>query len=138
MYFLVYASSATKPFNEQELIELLNVSRRNNEKAEITGMLLYRDGNFMQYLEGPKENVLTSMTRISNDSRHHGIITLLQKETPIREFSDWAMGFKSLNAETLEQAGYSDFLNAPLNGDKFRSNPSACIQLLTTFKEKMR
>ena len=139
MYYLVYVSSATRLFTQQELVDLLQVSRRNNEPAQITGMLLYQDGNFMQYLEGPKDAVLTSMARISKDPRHHGIITLLQNETGEREFSDWAMGFKSLDASVPDgNPGYTDFLNTPLDSQKFQSDPSMSMKLLRTFKQKMR
>jgi hypothetical protein len=58
MYFLVYVSSAVNLFSDEDLIQLLEVSRRNNEKAEITGLLLYSSGNFMQTLEGPEKAVL--------------------------------------------------------------------------------
>ena len=139
MYHLVYVSSAVKPFTEQELIGLLAVSRKNNERDGITGMLLYRDGNFMQHLEGPKENVVSSMRRISLDPRHRGIIALLQGETKERTFSEWAMGFKTLSAETAkEHPGFSDFLETPLNSEEFQVQPSRSLKLLQTFKEKMR
>lgn len=54
MFRLIYVSSATAPFTEQQLEELLQESRRNNLSADITGMLLYREGKFMQTLEGPE------------------------------------------------------------------------------------
>ena len=139
MYSLVYVSSAVTLFSEQELADLLLVSRRNNEKAEVTGMLLYREGNFMQYLEGPKENVVASMERISKDPRHRGILILVQKETPVREFSDWAMGFKTLARTDLEDdLGYTDFLDVPLNSPAFSENPPESLRLLMKFKQSMR
>ena len=52
MFHLVYVSSAVRPFSKSELVELLNVTRDNNSRLGVTGMLLYRDGNFMQVLEG--------------------------------------------------------------------------------------
>lgn len=55
--------------------------RTNNERAGITGMLLYKDGNFMQLLEGEKEAVLRLHKNIIVDPRHKGFLTLLQGET---------------------------------------------------------
>lgn len=44
-------------------------------------MLLYKDGNFMQLLEGEKEAVLRLHKNIIVDPRHKGFLTLLQGET---------------------------------------------------------
>ena len=41
MYSLTYASSAIRPFTPEELRALLTVSRENNDRAGVTGMLLY-------------------------------------------------------------------------------------------------
>jgi hypothetical protein len=45
---MVYVSAAVKLFGEQELSELLAVSRRNKSERNLTGMLCYSDGNFIQ------------------------------------------------------------------------------------------
>jgi len=48
MIQLVYTSSSIKPFSIDELLLLPDKARRNNSKLGITGMLLYKDGDFMQ------------------------------------------------------------------------------------------
>ncbi len=57
MFFLVYVSSATRPFSGEDLRALLATCRKNNAELGVTGMLLYKDGNFMQVLEGDEEAV---------------------------------------------------------------------------------
>ena len=52
LYQIVYLSTATEPFSKAQLMELLEGSVRRNTVAGITGLLLYRDGAFMQALEG--------------------------------------------------------------------------------------
>jgi hypothetical protein len=139
MFFLIYVSSAVKLLSQKELFDILEVSRRNNEKVGITGMLLYKEGNFMQFLEGPKEEVCATLDRIKKDPRHRGLIVLLQQEHPNREFTEWAMGFKTLQSERLPDVpGYSDFLDLPLTSDEFLSHPSKCLRLLLNFKSIMR
>src|SRR5450432_1257585 len=96
MFHLVYASTATKPFTKPELRELLGKSERNNVKLGLTGMPLYKDGNFMQVLEGEKEVVMKLATTIEADTRHKGVIVLLQGEREQRDFPDWSMGFRDL------------------------------------------
>ena len=70
MVFLVYVSSAVKLFSDEELVQLLEASRENNSKIGVTGMLLYKEGNFMQLIEGPEESVRSLHAKISIDPRH--------------------------------------------------------------------
>ena len=139
MYMVVYVSSAAKLFSEQELMELLERSRKTNSALDITGMLLYKEGNFMQFLEGPKEAVLALVAKIKLDARHHGIIILLHEDHAEREFKEWAMGFKKLDSDaSLEVPGYSDLLDLPLTSEQFLLNPSKALKLLLSFKNVMR
>jgi hypothetical protein len=139
MYLLVYVSSAVDLFSDKQLVDLLEKSRQNNRALDITGILLYKDGNFMQFLEGPKEAVLALAAKINHDPRHRGLIVLLQKEQPHREFEQWAMAFKTLSAETsFEVPGYSEFLDLPLTSEQFLMNPSRSLQLLLNFRKVVR
>ena len=139
MYMIVYVSSAVELFSEQELMTLLEKSRKNNSTLDITGMLLYKDGNFMQFLEGPKEAVLALIATIKLDARHRGIIILLHEDHAEREFKEWSMGFKKLDSNaSLEVPGYSDLLELPLTSEQFLLNPSKALKLLLSFKNVMR
>ena len=132
--FLIYVSLATKPFNETGLVELLATSRRNNAAAGVTGMLLYKDGKFMQLLEGEEAHVTRIFEKISKDPRHRNVITLLKGREETRLFSEWFMGFSNLEAATAETIpGYSEYLNTPLTADAF-PNPSNAQRLLRIFK----
>ena len=77
IYQLIYVSAATRPHSREDLISLLEVSRRNNERDFLTGMLLYKDESFMQLLEGPREAVFATLGRIERDPSHTGIIRLI-------------------------------------------------------------
>ena len=139
MFFLTYVSSAVKPFSQSELLDLLTKSRENNSKLGVTGMLLYKDGNFMQVLEGDENAVRVLITKIASDPRHRGLIILLQGPLEERQFPDWSMGFRDLtSAEVLAIPGYNEFLNTPLTGEEFSADPSRCQKLLLTFKKNMR
>ena len=48
MLSLVYVSSALREFSKSELVELLEKSRKKNTRLGLTGMLLYKEGNFIQ------------------------------------------------------------------------------------------
>jgi hypothetical protein len=135
VYFLVYVSSAVKLFAREELVRLLRKSRANNARNGITGMLLYKDGNFMQILEGEQAAVVETYARISGDRRHRNQIVLLRGEEDERQFPEYKMGFYDLNSpEVHGLPGYSEFLNSPLTGKEFDGDPSRSRKLLLTFK----
>jgi hypothetical protein len=139
MYLMVYVSSAVNLFSDQELEELLKTSRTKNEAVEVTGMLLYKDGNFMQLLEGPKDAVEKVFEKIEKDQRHRGIIRLLHETSADRNFGDWSMGFQKLDHDSAQDLpGYSDFLDVPLTSDDFVQHPSKAFSLLLNFKKVVR
>ena len=99
LYNLVYISRSTQQMTSKDLDEILKTSRKNNPSSNITGMLVYKDGEFMQALEGKKEDVEELYQRISQDKRHGEILVLVRKEIPDRLFKDWSMGFKNISKE---------------------------------------
>ena len=58
MFYLIYISSAVKLMNDDELLFMLEQAREKNLRLGLTGMLLYKNGSFMQMLEGDKQTVL--------------------------------------------------------------------------------
>lgn len=138
MISLIYVSSAVELFSPTELVTLLEVSRRNNTLTDISGLLLYKDGNFLQVIEGEEEEIHRLHAKISRDPRHTGLITLTERVIQQRQFSDWRMGFKNLSDPGVRTLpGYSEFLNTPLTGAEFAANPSRAERLLQTFKARM-
>lgn len=138
MLSLVYISAATRLFSEDDLKALLEQSRKKNKRLGITGMLLYKDGNFMQVLEGSNETVTGLYRTIERDPRHHGVWELIRQQLEAREFPAWSMGFRNLKDVDLQQMpGYSTFLNRPLTSTDFQADPTRAQKLLRMFREKM-
>jgi hypothetical protein len=136
LFQIVYTSTATKSFDRAELMELLKGSVQRNTRAGITGLLLYKDGTFMQALEGETAVVIALFSKISHDSRHHHVIPLIHEPIEHRHFSSSAMAFRDLNTPELKNLpGYSEFLNAPLNGELLVKDIPACRRLLLLFKQ---
>jgi len=107
---LVYVSSGTRQMDDSEILDILRASRNKNARLQITGMLLYKDGNFLQVLEGREEALSELMGYIERDNRHRGVITLLKKPLAQRQFPDWSMAFKNLSKLSPEDLGAnSDF-----------------------------
>lgn len=138
MLSITYISSAAQLLSESELIALLRHIRPINERLGITGMLLYRDGNIIQTIEGPNEAVQQAFDKIQKDGRHKDVFVLLKEEINQRQFPNWSMGFHNV-AGISEDAlnGYSSFLKDPVAAAAFKENPEPALQLLTMFRENM-
>ncbi len=77
---IVYTSSAfRRDMPSSDIEQILETSRRNNAKDDITGLLLYRDGSFVQFLEGPRSKVQQCYDRIAKDPRHRGLVIIYRK-----------------------------------------------------------
>ena len=92
MYRLLYISTARAPISALELSAILNVSRRNNDRAGVTGLLVSGGRRFLQALEGDEAAVRTTVERIRLDPRHAGIVLLSQGQVATRAFPRWSMG----------------------------------------------
>lgn len=135
---VIYASSAVNLFSKAELIDLLKISRENNAAENITGMLLYKDGNFIQVIEGPEDAIHRLYQKILKDPRHHHILMLGEQPIPARQFPDWSMGFRDVNQlSDQELEGFSSFLEEEFTPEYFQHNPIRAYIMLLNFKQYM-
>ena len=139
MIAVVYVSSATEPLSQQALVDLLTVSRRNNQREGLSGLLLYRGGNFMQLLEGDEAQVWSTHARIMRDARHRGVITILQQSITSRLFDDWSMAFGNLDDPDIAALdGISGFLDRDFTDPLYADDNNRALTLLRTFRKAMR
>lgn len=135
MFRLVYLSSAVKLFSKDELLDLLSKAREKNARLGITGMLLYKGGDFLQLLEGKEGLVRDMLETIRQDARHKGVIVLFEEQVSARLFEDWPMGFRSItDNEARALTGFSQFMNNGLNADALKNDPSGCLDFLNQFR----
>ncbi|RYD55818.1 MAG: BLUF domain-containing protein [Sphingobacteriales bacterium] len=134
IYYLVYNSKAAPLLTEQTLKNILAVSRENNTKAGITGILLYHNNHFIQVLEGEKEKVLSIYQKIALDGRHSLVLKKIEGYEPERTFAEWSMGFKSVSAKEYEEAeGYLDLPTDGLSQETAANSGSPVLILLRKF-----
>lgn len=135
LYHIVYVSSASQLFSQQELLDLLEKAREKNHRLGITGLLLYRDGDFIQMLEGDKAAVENLYATINSDTRHSQTTILLEEPADHRLFNDWSMGFRDLSdPEVQATPGFSQYMNSRLVADRFADDPSGCLELMALFR----
>ncbi|WP_053353732.1 BLUF domain-containing protein [Leucobacter musarum] len=109
LHSLVYSSRSTSAFTEAQLPDLLVRARAHNAAAGVTGMLLYRQGRFIQFLEGADRDVHALFTAIHADPRHESVRVLLDEPIEQRQFQDWTMGYEpSAESAAPAPAGFRD------------------------------
>jgi Sensors of blue-light using FAD len=135
---LIYGSSASQTVTDDVLLEILRKARQKNQRLGITGMLLYRGGNFLQVLEGDKDVVNDLYTVIERDPRHHHVQLFVRRPVAERGFGEWEMDFVQMDhINPAEVEGLSTFLSEPLDSKRFKDAKFAYI-FLNAFKTGVR
>lgn len=109
LYYLLYLSNATHPMEPGELKVLLDVCQKNNKGRDITGMLLYKGGCFMQILEGEKEQIRALFDKVCLDSRHENVVEIGFEPIRERSFSDWSMGFVDMDRVIPDSPDFGEY-----------------------------
>ncbi len=90
---LLYRSREAYALEPADMIRLLLDARAHNRGDRITGLLLYRDGAFMQLLEGEPARVDATYRRIHDDPRHVDIALLVDRVAHAPLMPGWNMGY---------------------------------------------
>lgn len=105
---IVYVSHSINPtLTHEELQDIVLSCRRRNSESDITGLLLYKEGNVCQILEGLETVINDTMERIRDDARHGGIIIVLNRFVEKRSFRHWNIAFRNL-AYTADMNSWAD------------------------------
>ncbi len=88
-----YRSRAAQPFSELQLAQLLASARQYNHANGLTGLLIYDEGRFFQWIEGSPEKLDKVWDSIQRDPRHTDIQIMGNQRVPLRFFGDWDMRF---------------------------------------------
>lgn len=93
MLSVAYFSRPSQVFTDDELIDLWEISRENNEKRHVTGALYFDNRVFFQVLEGADEDVLPLLEIIEKDARHVDFEILVENDIASPSFRNWPMKF---------------------------------------------
>ena len=88
---LVYRSRAARPLSPPDLLQLTLAAQARNRREAVTGVMVYDQSRFYQWLEGPDDGVDRIMGSILRDRRHTDIEILDKKPVQARAFADWSM-----------------------------------------------
>jgi hypothetical protein len=103
LYHLIYISTSVQPFEEEDFIDLLIQSRVANLINNITGVLLYNQGHFIQYIEGEQSDILSLIEKIKIDQRHYDLQIIEEGPIAKRSFTNWSMNYHLFPPGELEE-----------------------------------
>ena len=121
-YAILYRSLASRPMGDLGLRALAVRSAQRNARAGITGLLLHGThshlpgvpGAFVQWLEGPREEVEALLTRIEADDRHRDLEVLASSERLAgqagRLFPAWDLGVESMGELPATLEGFLGYV----------------------------
>ncbi len=91
---LLYSSNLSKDQDPKVIQDILAKARHFNPINNVTGILLFRNGEFLQLLEGDKFDVYFTYKKIRDDKRHYKLKILHESVIQDRLFSGWSMAYK--------------------------------------------
>ena len=103
MVYLSFATVKLKADADKQIEAILEEAVAHNSEVGITGELIYRNGIFLQLLEGRKSDVEQLLGKILMDSNRHENMKVLFKQPMVeRLFPDWSMAYVKLDNAALD------------------------------------
>lgn len=132
-YTLCYVSSCNDDLSARDLEQLFHVNKRNNIVLNISGILVYNNGNFLQILEGEEQKIINLYKKIKVDKRHSSIIELISIPKSERIFDDYEFGFILVN-DSKKRNQLRNYLNWLKEAEI--KNVDKVIKIVENFIEK--
>lgn len=88
---VLFVSSSTQLITSEQFGQRMIPEIARNIERDLTGVLLHDDGNFMEYLEGPKDAVQHTFKEICSAGLHKGVMQMVNKPLEKREFGLWPL-----------------------------------------------
>lgn len=109
-YAIVYVSTASPNLEESEVGEVLSGSKSWNNQHDVTGLLLFSEGNFFQIIEGEKNVIFQLFENIKKDKRHRNIMQIFGKEIHKEAYDGYDSDFVSEEAN-YDSEKFQHYLN---------------------------
>lgn len=110
LYAITYTSEAIPPLSRAQIDHLLSRAQARNGEHDVTGVLLYANGHFIQYIEGPAAGVSTIWEIIKADPLHHRVVEHAHEAIREREFAEWSMAFRAAGSYGMSHPMHLDAL----------------------------
>ena len=94
---LVYVSTRKRNCTDGEIERILNSCKKNNSSMSITGVLLYSQSKFIQYVEGDSREMSVLYEKIKKDDRHENVRMISYGPIKEKTFPSWHMATKQVS-----------------------------------------
>jgi hypothetical protein len=105
---------------------LILTAKSNNAKNNITGILVYKNNNFLQVFEGNHQTVDAIFSKIQMDDRHRNIFKIIDTTIEERIFEEYNFGF-TVVSDNCALKNLSDYLTWLRNADNMIANEIATM-----------
>ncbi len=104
MYLMraIYVSTITNRQDSAALQDIMRTAQPNNEKHNLTGMLVFSSKYYLQVVEGGRQEVNQLLGNLYRDARHTDMQMLGLEEITQRAFPEWSMRFVPVESATQQ------------------------------------
>ena len=128
MRSLTFFSTATAAMTDGDFAALERECAEHESHLGVTGMLLHKNGDFLQVIEGSRFVIRDMYARIAADRRHTNIRNISERSISSREFDGAAVSFRNLDGLPAD----TPFLN-PFSYATFEAEPELALLVLEYF-----
>ncbi len=100
--YIVYVSQRHATCTQEEIDKILEACERNNSHSDATGVLLYSESKFIQYLEGDYKKIISLYDKIKQDPRHRNVVMVQMGNIDERLFPSWQMGSRQISENKVD------------------------------------
>ena len=101
---LAYVSVRKQNCTESEIEKILSSCKKNNPPLNITGVLLYTENKFIQYVEGESNKLMSLYDKIKQDPRHEKVVMISYGPITDKLFPSWHMGNRKIASGDIDFA----------------------------------
>jgi len=124
LIILLYVSQPIGPVTTYVTSSILEISKANNKKKDITGVLCQGSGLYMQVLEGQRSVINALFSRIMEDKRRKEVELLSMEEINQRRYGHWSMALVQLSKnDPMVQMAHPEF-------DPYSASSSDAMRLI--------
>lgn len=128
---LIYVSAALAEWGTPLFNAIRRSSTRHNARLDVTGLLLYSAGSFLQLIEGEERAVINTFNRIERDPRHTDITVVDWQFIVDRRFGQWRMASHRLGqAEADAHPHLAPYFETGFDAGTLASRPEIALEIL--------
>lgn len=99
---MVYVSKIVNRLDSGALPQIQKVAMANNDKHDLTGLLVFSSKYYLQVIEGGRKAINQLLRNLHHDDRHADLLVLGMEQINQRSFQKWSMQFVPVTSASRE------------------------------------